>query len=105
MEGFDFSKLITDGSVAAKILGILVAIQFMLFGIATGLTKIAIYTENKWDNKAAAILSQIAWFLGVFIGKFGYSVPKAVLEEKALQLAEKELSSVVSLSATEKTES
>lgn len=87
MEGVDFSKLITDGSFVAKLLGVMVGVQFMLYGLATGLTKIAVYTETKWDNKVSGWLSQAAWFLGVFLGKFGYSIPKPVLEEKASQLA------------------
>jgi hypothetical protein len=91
MEGLDLSKFVTDGGIIATILGIMVGVQFILYGVATGLTKIAVYTENKWDNKIASILSQASWFLGVFLGKFGYSVPKAVLEEKALQMAEKEI--------------
>lgn len=89
MDGFDFSKLITDGGFLAKIMGIMVGIQFILYGLATGLTKIAIFTENKWDNKTAAVLSQAAWFIGVFLGKFGYSIPKPVFEEKIAQMIEK----------------
>jgi hypothetical protein len=31
-------------------------------------------------------VSKAAWFLGVMIGKFGYSAPKLVVEEKAKKL-------------------
>ena len=65
----------------AKIIGFAIAAQLMLRGLAEGLTRISVLTKNKTDNKIAAYLSQAAWFLGAFMGKFGYSVPKLVVEE------------------------
>jgi hypothetical protein len=102
MEGLDLSKFVTDGGIIATILGIMVGVQFILYGVATGLTKIAVYTENKWDNKIAAILSQAAWFLGVFLGKFGYSIPKPVLEEAVHQGADKALKKELQLESETK---
>lgn len=98
----DFSSLVTEGSIVAKLLGIMVGIQFILYGLATGLTKISVYTENKWDNKLAAILSQASWFLGVFLGKFGYSIPKPVLEEAVHQEADKALKKELALESETK---
>lgn len=81
----DFSKFL-ENDMVAKIVGIVVTVQLCLYLFATALTKISVWTENKWDNKAAAYASQAAWFLGVFIGKFGYSTPKLVIEEKAKEI-------------------
>lgn len=67
----------------AKIIGIAVGIQFLLWGLATGLTKIAVWTENETDNKIAAALGQVSWMLGSFLGRFGYSVPKEVMRDMA----------------------
>lgn len=77
-----------------KIFGILIGVQLVLRGLADGLTKIAVLTENKWDNKIAGWIGQACWLLGAFLGKFGYSVPKAVIAQKAKEMNEQ---------ATEKT--
>jgi len=82
-----FIEQLGDGSFLAKLVAFGAGIQIMLYGLATGLLKISDYTDTKWDNKAAAYLSQAAWFLGAFLGKFGYSVPKPILEEKAKEIA------------------
>ena len=79
---------ILSGEGIGKYLGIMMGIQVVLYGVATGLTKIAVLTETNTDNKVAAVLSQVAWFTGSLLGKFGYSIPKPVLEEKAKQLNE-----------------
>ena len=73
----------------AKALAFVMALQIFLRGAAEALTRVADYTETKWDNKLAAWFSQASWFLGVFLGKLGYGVPKLVIEEKAKQVAEK----------------
>lgn len=72
-----------------KMLAYVVGFQFVLYGLAEGLTRIAVLTESKFDNKIAAILSQAVWVLGSFLGKFGYSVPKKVIEAKAKEENEK----------------
>ena len=59
----------------------MVGLQVILRGLAEGLTRISVATDAKWDNKVAAVLSQVSWFLGTMLGKFGYSVPKLVVEE------------------------
>lgn len=85
-----FLENLAKGEFWAKILGIMVGVQVMLYGLASGLTKISVYTENKWDNKIASWISQAAWVIGAFLGKFGYSIPKPVLEEKAKEIAKGE---------------
>jgi len=77
------------GETIAKIIAWVVGAHFMLYGVAEGLTRIAVKTDAKWDNKLASVLSQIAWILGSFLGKFGYSVPKEVLKAKVEKLKAK----------------
>lgn len=67
----------------------LVALQILLRGVAEALIYLSARTETDTDNKLAAWVSQASWVLGNLLSKFGYSVPKAVVEEKAQQLAEK----------------
>lgn len=85
-EANDFLVDLAKGEFWAKFLGIMVGVQMLLYGLATGLTKIAVYTDTKWDNKVAGVISQLAWVIGSFLGKFGYSVPKPVLEAKAEEM-------------------
>lgn len=84
-----FWDTILSGDFFMKMLPVVIGTQVILLGVAEGLTRISAATENKWDNKAASMLSEAAWLLGLVIGKFGYSTPKLVLEEKAKSLAEK----------------
>lgn len=84
-----FLSLLTDGNMLAKIVAFGLAIQIILYALGEALTRISVYTENKWDNDLAAKVSSIAWYLGLIISKFGYSVPKLVIEEKAKKLEEK----------------
>lgn len=77
------------GDWIAMIMAWILGIQIILRGIAEGLTRIAVYTETNIDNKVASWLSEITWIIGVAIGKFGYSVPKLVVEEKAKQVNER----------------
>jgi len=78
-----------DGGMVAKIIGIAVGVQILLYGTGEALTRISKFTEAKWDNKAAEKISQAAWIMGSLISKFGYSVPKHVIEEKAKQMRDK----------------
>lgn len=80
-----------DGDLVAKIVGIVVGLQVLLYGAGEALTRISKFTDATWDNKAAELLSQGAWVIGSLISKFGYSAPKLVIQEKADKIAEKEL--------------
>lgn len=93
---FNFLDNILNSDIAPKLIAFIVAIQLILFAIAEALTRISVFTENKWDNDLAQKLSKISWFLGVVIGKFGYSVPKLVIEEKAKKVNEIKSNSKVS---------
>lgn len=65
-----------------KVLAFIAALQILLRGIAEALTRISDFTETKWDNKTAGILSEISWVIGVALGKFGYGEPRLVSKEK-----------------------
>lgn len=56
----------------------LVAAQVGLRIIGEGLTKASEKTARKWDNKVAKAVSSVSWFLGEFLGRFGYGVPSEV---------------------------
>jgi len=73
-----------------KVLAFVIALQVALRGLAEGLTRISDYTDNAWDNKLAAILSETAWFLGTLLGKVGYGEPSLVTKEKFLDLSAKQ---------------
>lgn len=79
-------KLAGELPALHKVLAIMVGVQVGLYGLAEALTRVSVWTENKWDNKAAHYVGQAAWAIGALLGKFGYSVPKLVLEEKAKQM-------------------
>ena len=70
-------------ALITKIIGIVIALQITLYGLGEVLTRVSKYTENKWDNKLAKVISEASWILGSLISKFGYSAPKLVIEEKA----------------------
>lgn len=53
------------------------------------LTRISVWTENKWDNKAAAWISQATWMIGAFSGRMGWKLPKLVIEWEAEKIATK----------------
>jgi len=78
----DFLDIVLSGDFLAKLIPLIIGFQVILYGIAEGLTRISVVTENKWDNKLAHGLSEVSWLIGVVIGKFGYSVPKLVVQEK-----------------------
>jgi hypothetical protein len=69
-----------------KLIGFAITLQVCLRLLAELLLKISEMTETKVDNKVAAWISEAAWVLGLGISKFGYSVPKVVVEEKAKTL-------------------
>jgi len=79
-----------------KVLACVLALQVFLRGLAEGLTSISDYTDNTWDNKAAAVLSETSWFLGTLLGKIGYGQPtlvtRAIVEQKT---AEKEVAEII----------
>lgn len=78
-----FWELIASGEFIAKATPLVIAGQVLLRGVAEGLTRISVLTENKWDNKLARWASDAAWISGVVIGKFGVGTPKLVVEEYA----------------------
>jgi len=59
-----------------KIMLIIFAIQVGFRLASEVLLWFADKTETKWDNRIAKVLSTIAWFLGLILGKFGYGSPK-----------------------------
>lgn len=67
---------------APHMIAFFIGVQIMLRGIAEGLTKISVITDNSTDNKIAAQLSNAAWIMGSILGKFGYSVPSEVIADK-----------------------
>ena len=71
------------------ILVYLVGLQLALRGVAEALIFVSSKTETDTDNKLAAWVSQVSWVLGNLLSKFGYSVPKAIINEKAIELAKK----------------
>lgn len=85
-----FAESLLDGSFLAKLAVLMGAIYIILRGLAEGLTRISVYTENKSVGRVAKVLSDVTWFLGTFIGKFGYGTPKHVAIEQAEQLAAKQ---------------
>ena len=85
----DFLDQITQGDFFPKLIAFIVSLQLVLFALAEALTRISVITENKWDNDLAQKISKVAWFLGVMIGKFGYSTPKLVIEEKSKKVNSK----------------
>ena len=78
----DFLDIVLSGDFLAKLIPAVIGFQVLLYGVAEGLTRISVLTEAKWDNKLAHWLSEAAWLMGVIIGKFGYSTPKLLVEEK-----------------------
>lgn len=70
----------------AKIIAGAVTLQVSMRLLAELLIKISAMTETNVDNKVAAWVSEASWVLGVLISKFGYSVPKVIIEEKAKEL-------------------
>jgi hypothetical protein len=84
-----FLQTVMDGSFLTKLVVFMLAIQLVLYSLGEALTRVSVMTENKWDNKAAKYISNAAWILGLAISKFGYSVPKLVIEEKAKKLESK----------------
>lgn len=85
----DLLTALADPVFLAKILALGVGLQILLRGAAEGLTRISVATENRWDNKLAAIVSEVSWVLGAALGKFGYSEPRLVSQEKIDQAAAK----------------
>lgn len=76
----DFSHISTLDM--AKFVLAVMLVQFALRVVAEALMRFALTTEAKWDNKAAAILSDLAWYLGTFLGLFGIGIPKPALDDK-----------------------
>lgn len=71
---------------AAKLVGFAISLQVCLRLLAELLIKVSAMTETQVDNRLAAWVSEASWVLGSLISKFGYSVPKVIIEEKAKEL-------------------
>lgn len=74
----------------SKLSAYVVAIYLFLWAMGEVLTRISIVTKNTWDNKAAAVISQILWFIGSFAGSMGWKLPKAVILAEAEKIKAKE---------------
>lgn len=85
-----FWETILSGEFVAKVTPIIIGGQIILYGLAEGLTRISDALDSKATGKVASWLSEAAWVMGVVIGKFGYSTPKLVIEEKAKEAAKQE---------------
>lgn len=71
----------------AKIAAFMIAVQALLRGMSEVLTRASDWLDSKssskaWLQKLAAWFSEASWFLGVFLGKFGYGEAKLVTQEK-----------------------
>lgn len=83
---------LANPELLAKIVAFMVAVQAMLRGMSEVLTRISDWLDTSSPSKAsvqkvAAMASQASWFLGVFLGKFGYGEAKLVTQEKIDQAA------------------
>ena len=79
-----------DSTLATKIGAFMAGAYVFLWGLGEFLTRISIYTKNKWDNKAAHYISQALWFIGAFAGRMGWKLPKAVIMVEADKIKAKE---------------
>jgi len=74
----------------AKFLLVMVILQFLLRTAAELLTRLSVATDSKWKGSVAKVLSQLAWYLGSFLGVFGIGIPKPILEEHKYQAIKKD---------------
>lgn len=82
----------TSGNFLAKLMSFLTALYMGMWMLGEILTRISVWTENKWDNKAAEYVSQATWFVGAFAGRMGWKLPKLVIEHEAEKIAAKKVS-------------
>ena len=80
-------EIFMNGDWMMKIMAIIAACMVALRGIAEGLTRYVASTENTWDDGISKKLNQAIWFLGTFIGKFGYGTPKENVKKDAQKLS------------------
>lgn len=85
-----FWETLLNGEFIAKVTPVIIGGQIVLYGLAEGLTRISAAIDSKNLGKVAGWLSEAAWVAGVVIGKFGYSTPKLVVQEKAKEAAKQE---------------
>jgi hypothetical protein len=89
---FDLPAILSSWPELGKLLAFGAIVQFSLRAIAEVLTRSSDALDNASPakeslKKAASGLSEVAWFLGVVLGKFGYGEPKLVTAEKISQLS------------------
>lgn len=77
----------TSMDFLSKLMSILVSIYMTMWTLGEILTRISVWTENKWDNKLAERVSQVTWFIGAFCGRMGWKLPKLVIEHEAEKIA------------------
>jgi hypothetical protein len=79
-----FERL-TNGTFLAQLLVVFGALLALLRGLAEALTRLS----ERFPGTApwAKRVSDATWILGAFLGKLGYSEPKAVTVEKVAQAA------------------
>lgn len=86
-----FLEQLTKVDFVGKLFAFGAIVQLTLYCVAEILTRLSAWIDTKspakpWLQKTAAYASEASWFLGSMLGKFGYSVPKLVIEEKAKAL-------------------
>lgn len=79
---------LTDGTFIAELLLIFGALLAFLRGLAEALTRLS--ARFPGVSKPAKLVSDAAWILGAFIGKWGHGEPTLVSQEKA-KAAQKEV--------------
>lgn len=77
-----FFEQILSTEFGIKLIAFVACVQIALYGIGEVLTRVADFTDNKWDNDLAKKIAKASWILGVVVSKFGYSTPKLILQEK-----------------------
>ncbi len=84
----------TSQDFLAKMMSMLTALYMGMWVLGEALTRVSVWTENKWDNKAAERVAQITWFIGAFAGRMGWKLPKLVIEHEAEKIAAKKMAAV-----------
>lgn len=82
----------TSTDFLSKLMSMLAALYMGMWTLGEILTRISVWTENKWDNKLAERVSQVTWFIGAFCGRMGWKLPKLVIEHEAEKIAAKKAS-------------
>lgn len=79
----------TSTDFLTKLMSLLASIYMGMWTLGEILTRISVWTDNKWDNKLAERVAQATWFLGAFCGRMGWKLPKLVIEHEAEKIVAK----------------